>query len=89
MPRRITDAEGATWEVTLSGRHTQYSRDELSLEFRRVGDGATERRYARFSPRESKVPERAYELASDALLGRLLAAAQPSWTSPDGGYRTE
>ncbi len=87
MPRRITDADGATWEVALSGRHTQYARDELSLEFRRLGKGPSEYRYARFNPRTSKAPERAYELASDALLIRVLASSQPSWTSPDGGYR--
>ena len=28
MPRLVTDADGATWEVALSGRHTQYVRDE-------------------------------------------------------------
>jgi hypothetical protein len=84
MARRIVDRDGATWSVTLSGRHTQYARDELSVEFQRQGDG--ERRFARFSPRGSKSPERAMEQASDALLGRLLAASQPAWTSPDGGY---
>lgn len=87
MPRRITDDAGATWEVTLSGRRTQYARDELSLEFRRVEGGPAEHRYARFNPRASKIPERAYELASEALLARLLASSQPAWTSPDGGYR--
>lgn len=87
MPRRITDEEGATWQVALSGRATQYARDEIVLEFRRLGEGATERRYARFSPRTSKSPERAFEQASERLLTHLLAVSQPSWTAPAGGYR--
>lgn len=86
MPRVIADADGTNWRVALSGRHTQYSEDEISLEFSREGEGATERRYARFSPRGAKSPERAYEEASDRLLARLLAVAQPAWTSPDGVY---
>lgn len=86
MPRVIADAEGANWRVALSGRHTQFSEDEISLEFRREGEGETERRYVRFSPQGAKSPERAYEEASDRLLARLLAAAQPAWTSPDGVY---
>lgn len=87
MPRRITDEQGVPWEVTLSGRTTQYTRDEIALQFRRLGDGAEERRYVRFSPQRSKSPERAYEQASEALLLRLLASSQPRWTAPAGGYR--
>lgn len=87
MPRRITDEQGDTWQVALSGRTTQYARDEITLEFRRLGAGPDERRYARFSPQTSKSPERAFEQASDALLSHLLAVSQPSWTAPAGGYR--
>lgn len=86
MPREIAGADGVRWRVALTGRHTQYSVDEISLEFRRLGPGEEERRYARFSPRGAKSPERAYEEVSDRMLGRLLAAAQPAWTSPDGVY---
>ncbi|HPF60490.1 MAG: hypothetical protein KC544_04445 [Gemmatimonadetes bacterium] len=85
MPRLVTDADGATWEVALSGRHTQYVRDEISLEFSRTRDGGIERRYARFSPRGAKSAERAFEQASDRLLARLLATAGPAWTAPEGG----
>lgn len=86
MPREIADTEGVIWRVALTGRHTQYSVDEISLEFRRVGPGEDERRYARFSPRGAKSPERAYEEVSDRMLSRLLTIAQPAWTSPDGVY---
>lgn len=86
MPRTIADADGSTWRVALTGRHTQYSQDEVSLEFWRENGGTTERRYARFSPRGAKSAERAYEEVSDVLLRRLLDIAQPAWTSPDGVY---
>lgn len=89
MPRRISDANGRVWEVTLGGRTTQYIRDEIVLQFRRLDDGADERRYVRFSPKGSKAPERAYEQASDALLLRLLDSSQPRWTAPAGGYRRD
>lgn len=86
MPRRITDATGAVWEVTSSGRRTQYGSDEVSLEFLRVGEGAREQRFARFSPRGAKAVEIALEDATDASLLNLLTETQPAWTSPDGGY---
>lgn len=84
MPRLVTDTAGATWEVTLSGRHTQYARDEISLEFSRKQATGVERRYARFSPSGAKSAERAFEQASDRLLTRLLATAGPAWTAPEG-----
>jgi hypothetical protein len=86
MAREVVDAAGAVWEVAPSGRHTQYGRDELSLEFRRVQGGDAERRYARFSPRGAKSAERALEEVTDHVLLTLLGTAQPAWTSPDGGY---
>lgn len=86
MPRRIADSDGASWDVSLTGRRTQYARDEISLVFRRVGAEPPEERFARFSPSGAKAPESAYEEASEALLGRLLRFSQPAWTAPDGGY---
>ena len=86
MPRTITDSTGTVWEVTPSGRRTQYGADEVSLEFLRVGAGVREQRFARFSPRGAKAVEMALEDASDASLLNLLALTQPAWTSPDGSY---
>ncbi len=86
MARHITGPDGATWEVALSGRRTQYGSDEVSLEFRRVAGGGPERRYVRFAPRMAKAPELAFDQATDAALHRLLGESQPAWTSPDGGY---
>lgn len=82
MARRITDATGAVWTVTLSGRHTQYAKDEVALTLTQGGDT----RHVRFSPRGAKSPERAIEEASDALLLRLLDQGQPAWTAPIGNY---
>jgi len=84
--RRITDSAGVVWEVTPSGRSTQYGWDEVSLEFRRVGGGDSDLRFVRYAPRGSKSVEIALEEASDRSLAALLATAQPAWTSPDGGY---
>lgn len=86
MARVIVDAVGAVWEVAQSGRRTQYSGDELSLEFRRIEGGTAERRFARFSPRGAKAAEVALEEATDHALLALLGTAQPAWTSPEGGY---
>jgi hypothetical protein len=86
MSRRIIDSTGTIWDVTPSGRRTQYGADEVSLEFVRVGEGAREQRFARFAPQGAKAVEIALEDATDALLLTLLAETQPAWTSPDGGY---
>ena len=85
MPRQITTTAGTVWTVTLSGRSTQYAKDEVSLEYTTPG----ETRYVRFSPRGAKVPELAFEEVSDAMLLQLLQQSQPSWTSPAGDYARE
>jgi hypothetical protein len=84
MERRITDPHGVSWRVALSGRRTQYVRDELSLTF--VREDGTER-FVRFAPRAAQAPELAFEELTDRALAQLLSAAQPAWTAPEGGYR--
>jgi hypothetical protein len=86
MARQVIAEDGTLWQVTLSGRYTQYARDEVSLEFCTGDSERSERRYVRFAPRGARSAERAYEEASDGLLRRLLAVSQPAWTSPDGAY---
>jgi hypothetical protein len=85
MPRHIIAPDGTEWTVTLSGRSTQYAKDEVSLAFSAAG----ETRYVRFSPRGAKVPELAFEEVSDAMLQQLLPQSQPAWTSPAGDYARE
>ncbi len=85
MVRTIVDPDGQQWQVTLSGRRTQYVRDELSLEFRQMSTG--ELRYVRFRPSGAAAPQLAFDETSDAMLVRLLGSSQPAWTSPEGVRR--
>ena len=87
MPNRTVDAEGARWEVSATGRHTQYLKDEFSLVFTKLGGGPPERRMARYSPQGAKSREQSLAELSDADLASLLRRSQPAWTSVELGYR--
>jgi hypothetical protein len=87
MPRRVIEADGERWTVSVSGRITQYVKDEFGLVFIRGSGNARERRVARYSPRGAKSPELALAGLSDAELVALLARSQPAWTAPETGYR--
>ena len=86
MARRIIDASGSVWEVSPTGRRTQYGSDEVSLEFAKVSSGEPEVRVVRYAPRGAKAVEMALEEASDRALLELLATTQPAWSSPDTDY---
>lgn len=86
MPRRIIEADGVEWLVDVSGRLTQYTRDEHGLVFSRVGNRA-ERRVTRYSPLGAKSRELSLAQLTDAELRELLAHSQPSSTAPEMGYR--
>lgn len=86
MSRRIT-IENDAWTVALAGRVTQYFKDEFGLVFTRgTGDGREER-VVRYSPRGSRYREFSFEQMSDGQLIELFQRSQPSWTSPETGYR--
>ncbi|MCE2941345.1 MAG: hypothetical protein ACK53A_12610 [Gemmatimonadota bacterium] len=85
MPVRRVVVGGIEWRVTLSGRITQYDRDEIGLIFTRH-DGS-EQRATRFSPTGSRAREQALAELSDAQLEALLAQSQPAELSPELGYR--
>lgn len=87
MPRRIIEVNGERWEVEVSGRVTQYVKDELGLVFTRGIGRDRERRVTRYSPLGDKNSELALEQLSEADLHRLLAHSQPAWTAPETGYR--
>jgi hypothetical protein len=87
MPRRIIEVDGDQWEVAVSGRVTQYVKDEFGLVFTRGVGPNREQRVIRYSPRGSKGREVSLGELSDAELGELLAHSQPSWTAPEMGYR--
>jgi hypothetical protein len=87
MPRRIIDAAGEQWEVAVSGRVTQYVKDEFGLIFTRGVGPDREQRVSRYSPLGAKSRELSLSQLSDAELRSLLAHSQPSWTAPEMGYR--
>jgi hypothetical protein len=75
------------WTVSVSGRRTQYTKDEFGVVFSRVAGGPAERRFARYSPLGAKSRELSLARLSDAELLALLGRSQPSWTAPETGYR--
>jgi hypothetical protein len=87
MPRRIIDVGGEPWEVAVSGRSTQYTRDEFGLVFTRGTGPDRERRVVRYSPLGAKSRESSLAELTDRELAELLAVSQPAWTSPELGYR--
>jgi hypothetical protein len=87
MPRRIIEVDGVQWEVSVSGRITQYLKDEFGLVFSRGAGAARERRVSRYSPLGAKSRELSLSQLSDQELRELLTHSQPSWTAPEMGYR--
>jgi hypothetical protein len=87
MPRRIIEVDGDQWEVSVSGRVTQYLKDEFGLVFTRGVGPDREQRVIRYSPLGAKSRETSLGQMSDAELRDLLAHSQPSWTAPEMGYR--
>jgi hypothetical protein len=87
MPRRVIEAGGDQWTVTVSGRNTQYTKDEFGLIFTRGTGPSREQRVARYSPLGAKSRELSLRELSDEDLRDLLARSQPSWTAPEMGYR--
>ena len=87
MPRRIIEVDGEQWGVSVSGRVTQYVKDEFGLVFTRGVGPDREQRVIRYSPLGSKAREESLAQLTDAQLRDLLAHSQPSWTAPEMGYR--
>ena len=87
MPRRIIEVDGEQWKVAVSGRSTQYTKDEFGLVFTRGTGPGREQRVVRYSPRGAKSRELSLARMSDGDLARLLAVSQPGWTAPELGYR--
>ena len=87
MPRRAIEVEGETWNVTLSGRVTSYSKDEVGIVFARGTGADAIRKVVRFRPLGSQRANAALSELSDAQLRTLLGSAQPAWTSPELEYR--
>jgi hypothetical protein len=87
MPRRIIEVDGQQWEVAISGRFTQFNKDEFGLVFTRGQGRDREVRVMRYNPRFAKQRELSFNALSDADLKQYLVHSQPAWTSPDLEYR--
>lgn len=87
MPRRIIEVDGEQWEIAVSGRLTQYTKDEFGLVFTRGTGPDRERRAVRYSPLGAKSQELSLRQLTDRELAGLLAHSQPAWTAPELGYR--
>jgi hypothetical protein len=87
MPRRIFELDGGQWEVEVSGRITQYVKDEFGLLFTRGTGPQREQRVVRYSPLGAKNRESSLGELSDQELRELLRHSQPAWTAPETGYR--
>jgi hypothetical protein len=87
MPRRVIEVDGAVWEVAVSGRVTQYVKDEFGLIFTRGVGPNREQRVVRYSPLGAKSRELSLGELGDQELRDLLHHSQPSWTAPEMGYR--
>ncbi len=87
MPRRIIEVNGDSWTVAVSGRDTQYVKDEFGLVFSRGTGPDREQRVSRYTPLGAKSRELSLSQLSDGELRELLTHSQPSWTAPEMGYR--
>jgi hypothetical protein len=87
VPRRIIQINGEPWAVSPAGRITQYEKDEFALRFSRLPPGSAPERVARYSPLLAKNREASLAQLSDQELLALFRVSQPSWTSPELGYR--
>ena len=87
MPRRIFEVDGEQWEAEVSGRVTQYVKDEFGLIFTRGVGPERERRMVRYTPLGDKNREASLSQLSDQELRELLRHSQPSWTAPEMGYQ--
>lgn len=87
MPARTIDIDGTEWDVYPSGYITQYDQDEFALMFVRGMGESREVRVTRYSPQGARSRERSFAELSEERLRSLFGESQPSFTSPEAGYR--
>ena len=87
MPARQIEIDGSTWSVFPSGYVTSYMQDEFGLFFARGSGEEREVRTTRYSPVGTRSREQSFAELSDNDLRDLFAQSQPSFTSPEAGYR--
>jgi hypothetical protein len=87
MPTRTIDIGGQAWSVYPSGYITQYDQDEFGLFFSRGTGENREIRVTRYSPQGARSRLASFAELSDERLRTLFEESQPSFTSPEAGYR--
>lgn len=87
MPTRTIDVNGTTWKVTPTGHVTQFVRDEFTMLFTKGTGPDRVERVAKYAPLGARSRELSLAELTDAQLRELFARSQPSWTSPETGYR--
>jgi hypothetical protein len=87
MPARQITIDGTEWNVFPSGFITQYDQDEFGLFFAHGTGDDREVRVTRYSPQGSRSREQSFAELSDERLRSLFQQSQPSFTSPEAGYR--
>ncbi len=87
MPTRSIDVNGTTWKVTPTGHVTQFVRDEFTMLFTKGTGPDRVERVAKYAPLGARSRELSLAELTDAQLRELFARSQPSWTSPETGYR--
>ena len=87
MPARTISIDGSDWSVYPSGFITQYDQEEFGLFFARGTGESREVRVTRYSPQGSRSREQSFAELSDDYLRGLFRQSQPSFTSPEAGYR--
>ena len=73
--------------ATDSGSSSTDSSTDLHVSTLRGTGAGREQRVARYTPLGAKSRELSLSQLSDQELRELLAHSQPSWTSPEMGYR--
>ncbi len=87
MPDRKITVDGKEWRVFPSGFITQYDQDEFGLFFASGTGADREVRVTRYSPLGARSREASFAELSDDRLQSLFQQSQPSFTSPEAGYR--
>jgi hypothetical protein len=87
MPARTISVDGEDWKVSPSGLITQYDQDEFALIFVRGAGEDQEIRVTRYSPQGARSREQSFAELSEERLVSLFGESQPSFTSPEAGYR--
>ena len=87
MPARRLEIDGKIWSVFPSGFITQYDQDEFGLFFASGTGEDREVRVTRYSPQGARSREQSFAELSDESLRSLFEQSQPSFTSPEAGYR--